>query len=236
MSQRPRRETRLPSYLKDYNIEKEEPKSEKRKKKETEKEKKEAEKTKSDVPIKVPKAKTVALLQSPPPALPATENNTFILPPSPPLPPSTTTPTVHKGTETNLPVLQENQSEQSTPDEGIIDTYPPEEPAKTFTDSEGQIYNVQQLKDLVKKLYVSKDWPAAFSGIDTMKRELYLLRKISAPSWLISEALNENPVYVMSVLSKKNLHTQHYDVNSFGEIKKAVSIFSFTIFTTLSCR
>ena len=176
------------------------------------------------------------VLQSPPPALPATENNTFILPPSAPLPPSTTTPTVHKGTETNLPVLQENQSEQSTPDEGIIDTYPPEEPAKTFTDSEGQIYNVQQLKDLVKKLYVSKDWPAAFSGIDTMKRELYLLRKISAPSWLISEALNENPVYVMSVLSKKNLHTQHYDVNSFGEIKKAVSIFSFTIFTTLSCR
>lgn len=93
-----------------------------------------------------------------------------------------------------------------------------EEGGQTFTDAEGRVYNRQQLVDLIRQLYKSPNFAGSFGGIDTMRREIFLTRRLAVPSSIIIDALNEEPVYVTHILSRKVLETQHYHPISYGDL------------------
>ena len=207
MSERPRRLHVPPKYLKDYEVEPSLTQTEPRSSTSSSTPTSPAPTTVSEPAAKKPKIVRTAA---------APENQT----------PSTALLSYSPKSEEGVvekPAVEEPAAEPETDqiEEGDIETYPPVKGSQTFKDSDGKVFTEQELKDLIKQLYVSKNFSGAFSGIGTIKRELYLTRKIHAPDRLISEAVCENPVYAMHVLSRHKFRTQNYNVNSFGELLQA---------------
>jgi hypothetical protein len=71
--------------------------------------------------------------------------------------------------------------------------------------------------DLVRQLFLNKDFPGSFSGIRNMQRQIFLARKIHIPINVVASALRSIPAYLMHLSPVRKFETGHFETTTIGE-------------------
>ena len=76
----------------------------------------------------------------------------------------------------------------------------------------------EKMVRIVKKLYTDIKFPAAYAGIQSMRRSLLSQKNLKIPERIISKALNDFPEYIKNLPRITRYPRSHYDVSALGQL------------------
>lgn len=93
----------------------------------------------------------------------------------------------------------------------------PTPPASPATPPPGEKLSERQQIQLIRRLYLNVQFRGSFSGVKTMKREVFLTKGQDIPLSVVAKALREIPSYIMHLRPPQNFKTAHMDTTTIGE-------------------